>query len=442
MTINRYSLRPVKIWLVFGLLLLLSLACNLIPAQRSIQTPSPTRTESNFPIATTPALTRTALPPIPTLTEVAVIEPDAQVRRLIPAVFAGNRQPLPELQSGTPASLDPGGLVSTDLSGEAEVVIQGCLKIFVFQDTSLERNTCRKQDVQAGLGVCSTAGLTGVLNNCLSQVNIQTPSGTVQTSGTWFTVLYLPADQLSIVQVYEGQVDVQAVVNERSGEQTGSSPLKAGNLWFSAPGIISPDIAGIAGRQPQPIEVWEAMRPELIQRYPYLDIWMQAVRDRAQSEGLFFPEFLPRQPGQVTLELIGSAWNDWQVRHALTIGFDWLSMSRNNWPDANIAVEITYQRDRIADARQTETNPQTAQKILLEGGIGGRNIVYLMVAEGDSNSYFFATTIQEKFKEMGIESSVIPTSEDQLKAIRDSNSERLNSNFILIRVGGSNFENF
>ncbi len=443
MTATRFFPRQTKIWLALGLLLGLSLACNLIPAQTSTQTPPPTQTTSTLPPASTPTPTPTGIPSVPTLTEVVVIEPDARVRRLIPGVFAGSRQPLTELESDAPIELDAGGLVSTDLSGEAEVVIQGCLKIFVFQDTSLERNTCRKEDVESGLGVCSSAGLTGVLNNCLSQVSVQTPSGSVQTNGTWFTVLYLPADRLSIVQVYEGQVNVQAVVNPRTGEQSGSNPLEAGNLWFSAPGQTPPNIAGIAGRQSQPLEVWEAMRPELIQQYPYLDIWMQAVKQRAQSENLYFPEFLPRQPGQVSLELIGEVWRNRPVRQALVTGFDWLSLSRANWPDANIAVEINYQREMTADARQTEVDLPSSQRILTENGLGARSPVYLMVAEGDSNSFFFAASMQEKFKEMGIESTVIPSSEEQIKAIRDSASnEQLDSTFILLRVGGSYFEIF
>lgn len=443
MSFKRILHPSLKISLAVGFILLVSFACNMIPAQTATQTPVPVRTE---PIPTTPAtqaIPPTEIPPAPTLTEVAVIEPGSQVRRLIPAVFAGSNQPLPELTNNTPLNLDPGGLVSTDLSGEAEVVIQGCLKIFVFQDTSLERNTCRKEDGDSGLGVCSTAGLTGVLNNCLSQVNVQTPSGTVQTSGTWFTVLYLPADQLSIVQVYEGEVNTQAVVNMRTGEQTGSSPLEAGSLWFSAPGRTPPNIAGISGRQPQPLEVWEAMRPELVERYPYLDIWMQAVKERAEAEDLYFPEFLPRQPGQVTLELLGATWQDDILRQALYTGFDWLSLSRANWFDANIAVEITYQDQIINDARQIESNPETAQKIFLESRLGGRSPLYLMVVEGDSNSYFFAASLQEKFKEMGIEAILIPNSEEQLKSFRDSaTSEQLSSTFIIVRVRGTFFENF
>jgi hypothetical protein len=177
-----------------------------------------------------------ATPTINLPTEVAVIGSEALVRRLSAGVFAGSKDPLSPVNSADAFDLPAGGVVTTDISGEAEIVIDGCLKLFIFQDGGLNRGTCRKDDAGSGLGVCATAGMTGVLNSCVAQVDIQSPSSVIEPIGTWFAVIYLPADQLSIVQVYEGAVNVQAVTDSRTGQTTGGQRIGEGNMWFSTAG--------------------------------------------------------------------------------------------------------------------------------------------------------------------------------------------------------------
>lgn len=426
------------------ILLMTSLACGLLPAE----TPSPPAQEPTVVVTEIVEPTTAEVPEAtptrttePVATQAAEIQVDSQVRRLIPSVFAGPVQPLPELENNRPIGLPAGGLVSTGLGGEAEVVIQGCLKIFVFQDSSLERSTCRRQDVDSGLAVCSTAGLTGVVNNCLAQVDIQTPSGTVQTNGTWFTVLYLPEDELSIVQVYEGEVGVSAIVNTRTGDETSSQPLKEGSVWWTAPGRQAPDIAGISGRQPQPLEIWEAMRPELIERYPQLDMWMEAARQRAEIEDLPFPEYLTQETGQVILTLSGGRWEDLFAREAFFTGFPWLEMNVNTWPFANVATRIEIDNFVIEDARTIEYDPEYAVKTFRERGFIREGVqasvwrpVYIIVEEISRDGTSYAYTLLEKFKEMSIEAEVITVGQESMSYFLDVARDTPNEAYIFISV--------
>ncbi|TLN09063.1 hypothetical protein FDZ74_11935, partial [bacterium] len=246
-----------KLTLCVLVLLLVLQGCALFRRDRTPTPNAPTATHTATP-SRTPDLTAgpddTITPthtPSPTVTltpvattQVAVITADAQVRRLTPSVFAGNLPPLPELQTELAISLEPGGMVTTGPLGQAEVVIQGCLKLFVFQDGNLQRSTCRREDTVSGLAVCSTGGMVMVLNECASLIDIQTPNAAVQTSGTWFSVIYLPQERLSVVQVYEGQVSVSAAIDLRAGDWEQGPTVTRGNLWFTTPGEAAPEING------------------------------------------------------------------------------------------------------------------------------------------------------------------------------------------------------
>lgn len=361
--------RTAKILLVIVVVLMGSMACSLtsnvateIPPTgldtETIAPPLPSNTpESTLETTRTPepatqtvTPTTAASPTPPATQEVARIQTRSQVRRLTASVFAGNRQPLDTLNLDDFINLDPNGFVSTDLNGEAEVVIEDCLKIFVFQLSSLTRNTCRKSDLESGLAVCTTAGITTVINNCTSKVTIESPSSSVTTNGTMFSVIYLPEDQLSLVQVYEGSVDVSAVMNE-SGEMSDSSSLEQDSLWFSSTGNQVPDLAGIPAREAQPMEVWEAIRPELIVRYPYLDTWMNSTGDAIRDENQDFQGYLDKPTGTVNMHGVGPAFDDQTEFDMVSQGVYWSQVEHNLWPDQNIRMTVTTSAGEMEDAR-------------------------------------------------------------------------------------------
>jgi hypothetical protein len=372
-------------------------------------------------------------------TEVAVISPDSQVRRLSPAVFAGESLPLPELTNNLAISLGAGGMVTTNSLGEAEVVIQGCLKLFVFQNGSLQRSTCRRSDVISGLGVCSTGGMTGVLNNCSSLVDIQTPSSSTQTTGTWFTVIYLPEDQLSIVQVYEGEVTVSAAVDPTADRWTEPSVLTGGNLWFTAPGEEAPVINGVTGRQSHPMETWQALRPGLIEKYPGLDTWMETARVRAEEENLSFPEFLAPLEGEVDVQMLGQIWGDDRVQRAMLIGIDWSEIMRSEWFDFDIAPRVQMLDNTIADAREYEYNRDEALALLSETEFWQRAAyINIVVRESNKAAVQFAYRLQSALLDLDIQSELLFVTDPLFEEYRalDPNLDKPN---ILVSTAGEAF---
>lgn len=430
----------VPILLIFALQ-----GCGLLPATReqpqvtplaateALAAPVPSATSGQQP-------TRRPSDALATPTEVAVIAPDSQVRRLAPAVFAGNAQPLPELTDNLPVGLLPGGLVTTGADGEAEVLIQGCLKLFLFQDVTLQRSTCRRDDSAGGLAVCSAGGMTGVLNQCASQIDIQTPGSTAQTSGTWFAVIYLPEDRLSIVQVYEGTVNVSAAIDPRAGEWTRGAQLTAGNLWFTAPGEEPPVINGITGREAQPMEVWQALRPELIQRYPNLDDWMQAARQRAGEENLVFPDFLAPPVGQVEVAFTGPLWENVLIQRAMLEGVDWKSLVQQNWFDFSITPRLLLPDYDIADARELQVDRDAALKYLSESGYWNDfSTINIVSREGDFNANQFAYSLQAALGEIKVPAEVFTVGEESFKIFREYSDPDLTVPFILLETSGAAF---
>ncbi|GAP13720.1 hypothetical protein LARV_01475 [Longilinea arvoryzae] len=430
-------------WTALALILILQ-SCTS-PSSESTQAGQSPPAATNTPTRSIPG--RTPLPsstPRPSETplaptQVAVITPDSQVRRLNPAVFAGQGQPLPEVASDSAIALEPGGLVTTDAQGEAEVLIQGCLKLFIFQEVTLQRSTCRRSDTESGLAVCSVGGMTGVLNQCANQVDIQTPGSSTQTKGTWFAVIYLPADQLSIVQVYEGAVDVSAAIDPSAGQWTSGSRLEAGNLWFTAPGADAPVINGIQGRQAQPMEVWQALRPELIDKYPNLDKWMRAARQRAGQEDLAFPDFLAPPAGEVHSQFIGQVWRDERIQKAMLVGVDWKGIVRNSWFDYDITPSLQILGYTIPDARIYPYNRDDALSLLSEANYWQNAVTISIVAhETDPAGGQFANSLQSALFDLDINSEVLQVSDAQFEELRNLDPT-VDSPFILVSSSGEAF---
>ena len=444
-----FKIHGTTLWMLVVFLLVLQ-GCGIVPATPA-ETPqqSSTTTQPVAPVGT-PVSTQEAPTGIPKAsdtpfvpTQVAVVTPDSQVRRLSAAVFAGNKQPLSELTNDQAIGLGPGGLVITGTQGEAEVLIQGCLKLFVFQDVTLQRSACRREDAASGLAVCSAGGMTGVLNQCASQVDIQTPSSTTKTSGTWFAVIYLPEDHLSIIQVYEGAVNVSGAINVSSGQWTRGARLEAGNLWFTAPGADAPVINGVTGREAQPMEVWQALRPELIDKYPNLDNWMEAARQRAGAEDLAFPDFLAPQTGQVSAYFTGPLWSDVRIQRAVITGVDWGSLARDNWSEFNITPRLLSSNYDIADARDLGINRDEAIKLLTEAGYyqSDNQVINIVSRDTDFAANQFAFSLASALSDLKIQTEVYTVGDESFKVFQDYSDPGINFPFILLETSGDAFAN-
>ncbi len=426
-------------------LLLVLQSCTLLPAETALAPTTAPPPATNAPAVTlapadTQSPTRQPSSTPEPATQVAAITPDAQVRRLSPAVFAGNSQPLPEITSDQAINLDAGGLVTTGAQGEAEVQIQGCLKLFIFQDVTLQRSACRREDAASGLAVCSAGGMTGVLNQCASLVDIQTPGSTTRTSGTWFSVIYLPDDHLSIVQVYEGAVNVSAAIDLGTNRWTSGAQLAAGNLWFTSPGEDAPVINGIQGREAQPMEVWQALRPELIAKYPHLDTWMESAKQKAGVENLAFPDFLAPPSGQIDLIYSGPQWKDTRVQRAMTIGADWKSLMQSNWFDFNITPRLLLPDNEVADGREIQFDRDEAIRLLSEADFWSQNpYINIVSRDGDFNANQFAYSLQTALQDLKISSEVFTVGEESFKVFREYSDPSFTTPFILLETSGDAF---
>ncbi len=424
--------RKARNGLLSGCLVFIVLACNLGNRPESTITP----------VLTSTTTTTFQIPPT-VETPIAEITPDSQVRRLIPSVFAGNSQPLSELTNNTALALDPGGLVTTDAQGEAEIFIQGCLKLFIFQDATLERSTCRESDAASGLGVCATGGMTGVLNQCLSKIDIQTPGSNTNTTGTWFAVIYLPEDRLSIIQVYEGSVEVRAIVNTTSEQSTRTQTLEAGNLWFTAPGTETPVIDGISGREPQPMEVWGALRPALIEKYPNLDVWMESASQKASQENLAFPNFLAVPSGEVNIQLLGPGWQNERVYQAILSGVDWQSMVRYLWFDLNMTPRIRFENEITPDARDVPTDIQRANTLLSTTTFRNNyNFIRIAIVEGNTFAEEFAYELQGSLSNLDLQAEIQYLPPEALDGYLKEAAAQNEIPVIFIDVIPSNYDGF
>lgn len=444
---SSHTVRSSAMWMAAVILLVLQ-GCGILPATQFEPTAEVPAATQPIPLANTAVadtdvptqqLQPSDTPVVPT--EVAEVLPDSQVRRLSPAVFAGNNQPLPEITTDRAINLDAGGLVTTGPQGEAEVLIQGCLKLFVFQDVTLQRSACRREDAASGLAVCSAGGMTGVLNQCASQIDIQTPGSTTSTSGTWFAVIYLPEDHLSIVQVYEGTVNVSAAINPQTGQWTRGAQLTEGNLWFTAPGDEPPVINGITGREAQPMEVWQALRPELIQRYPNLDNWMQAAEQRATEENLVFPDYLAPTPGHIDAIFTGPIWKDDRVQRAVIIGVDWNNLVLQNWSEFNVTPRILTPTTEIADARTVKVNQDEAIKLLTEADYWGSSLetLYLVSRDTDFAAQQFAFSLESALNDLKIPTQVTLVSDESFNFIRNNTDPASVPSYILLETSGDAF---
>ncbi len=145
---------------------------------------------------------------------------DSQVSRRNTNVTVAAKLQEPEpLNDNDWHDLNSGDRIATDASGEAEVNIQNCMRVFVFRDSQLRRSACPKVLSQTGNIYCAQAGTSLFNNSCGSKLRIQTDSAELTLEGTYFSVTYLEAQELTLVWVLQGKVQVRPIVNgEPSGE--------------------------------------------------------------------------------------------------------------------------------------------------------------------------------------------------------------------------------
>ena len=129
--------------------------------------------------------------------------------------------------------LHDGDRIATDTNGEAEVSILNCMRVYVFKNSQLVRATCPKAAYQSGSVACAAAGTSLFNNSCSNKVIVQTDTAELSVEGTYFSVTYLPTEQLTLVSVLEGKVNVRPTIDE--GTSAASVELTQGNFLIVIP---------------------------------------------------------------------------------------------------------------------------------------------------------------------------------------------------------------
>lgn len=408
---------PIRKSVLFcSLVLVLALAACKPPATPTTTPPHGTPTATVTPAlsstttvtipSTDATLTPTVAPTkVPTEDKSAKILVQSMVRRLTPVVWAGAQAPLPEVDSDEVFNLEPGGFVSTDQSGEAEVTIEDCLKIFLYQGSELTRNTCRESEAQAGLAVCSTAGMISVINNCLSQVVIvQTPNSEIVTTGTEFTVMYVPEEDLTVVKVFEGSVAFTPVLANIQTVQP-ALQVEANTMIFTTSRLAPAAGDQFPERQVLPLTQWEALRDDLTVKDPYIDLWMESTRLVAEANQGVFPQILVRPTGVVTIEMIGDAWSNATLQDLVSDSVPWLTFIHDLWPDAFVTPTLVFPEKRVDDARFLTVDRQTI-RARVQRSRWSQQVLSIIIPQGDKNAAAFAESLSNYLEGSGFRAQV------------------------------------
>lgn len=255
--------------------------------------PEPERPNVNRP---TPSVSP-AVSPTPNKTA-----SESTYRRVESNVLAGENDSLRPLTDDEWHDLLKQTQVNTDTNGEARLKLSGCMEVYLFQKSKMSSSPCSKSE-SAGTNANCLHGGTAVYNSdCATRVGQvisepvnQTPNADITSTGTWFSVTYLPDQQLTIVVVLKGSVQVRPVLNAENrllGEPVVVSEGHSNATILLRPG--QEDFGQIANlRQPKSFaEMPESMKANL-------QPWLDRIAQHAKADGIAFDAsvFTARQQG-------------------------------------------------------------------------------------------------------------------------------------------------
>lgn len=179
--------------------------------------------------------------------------------------------------------LQKGDTILTDAAGEAELSIGDCVKIYLYQQSSLMKGSCRRFDEQLGNRYCSIKG-TPAFKDCASNIITESDSAVAAFIGTWASHSYLPNLELSVVLVFEGRAEARPVTDKRETKLGDKTSVGAEHFWFSAPDSRREDLRalklGLEQRTAYPFK----RLPELLARVDLRDLHLDAVAKQAVED--------------------------------------------------------------------------------------------------------------------------------------------------------------
>ena len=381
----------------------------------------------------TPVTQPVAQPVTPTIPPIAKVSTPASVVRIVPRVWAGTYitpTPLPELTDNNSHNLATGDYVQTNHDGIARLTIGACTNVYLYNDSSLTKGSSCTQSTTGSGGWNCVAG--GFSTECESAINIITPSAKVQTTSTWFVVLYLPETKLTIVQVIHGSVTVTPFLEIPASQDVPAPEGKSQSLgdssfWFTAPGPDEnpPEIGGLVGRQPIPLDNWskftEGMNSFDPAGVPQLDIWMAQIHLRSVIDGSVFPGQL--QTG-ITLNGQGPLMAQTGIQDAIVSAADWNQWMKQFFPEKNLQLTSIFP-DRVLDVLTSTFDPYKARNIIENAKAANPDLSLFFVYSPEFEKACRA--IQSAFEEIGLTLKVEPVNTEGFnevlyKHIKDGDS--------------------
>jgi hypothetical protein len=220
----------------------------------------------------------------------------SRLRRFLSNVSAGDRdkEPLPALTDNEWHDIQEGTRVRTDENGEGWLKLKDCMLVYVFQTSQMVTAPCSKAELASGHVNCQLAGTSVYNNSCegLAKQMIQTPSAEIEPEGTWFSVTYLPEQQLTLTIVLKGRVTVRPITDPATHSLGEPAQVNAGQMWYTMPDDklnAARDNAG-GERQVKTLAESQSIANSL------LGIWADRILERAKQDEVPFPESPPASP--------------------------------------------------------------------------------------------------------------------------------------------------
>ena len=222
----------------------------------------------------------------------------SQLRRYLANVWARTEA------GGSPSMLNDdtwhavkeGARVRTDAEGEGWLRVRDCMTVYVFQKSEMMIAPCSKSEYTSGSINCQLAGTSVYNNSCESRIRqiIETPTAEVTLEGTWVSVTYLPAHQLTLTMVFQGQASIRPVIHMEGRKLGEPVVVKESQFWLSVPedrrGEISDLPTAADARQPQGFDRLQTLLDALGMNEWRDRIWKRAAEDKINAPQLAPPE--------------------------------------------------------------------------------------------------------------------------------------------------------
>ncbi len=320
-------------------------------------------------------------------------------------VWAGQQTPLPELVDDLEATLPANSWITTNEGGVAKMKLGSCEFVYLYNDGTLNKSGCQTGSLDSGNWLCNGA----IDISCESKLEIFTPSAAIEVAGTWLSVIYLPDSQLTIVQVFQGRVNVRpALAMAKVGTTTtfSQTPIEViqDNFLFTTPGNISRNIDTFNGRTLIPFDQYLQFKADVVKfdlnGGSKLDNWMAQIYLRAVNDNQTFPGiFLPN----TVLNGAGPLLSIPQVQDAVLSAVDWSQFNKQAFPGSTNPLAAVFPGRSLSYQTSWRFDLNAAQSTIKKLGLNDAQRTLTIVApEYNYNFLVLNDQAASMLKELGL----------------------------------------